>query len=54
MLQFALAWVLREPNVSSAIGTMRVAQIEENIVASGAFVDPTLYAEAELLIRRAV
>lgn len=55
MSQFALAWVLREPNVASAItGATRVQQIEENIVASGAVVDPALFAEAERLIGRAV
>ncbi|SEU21158.1 aldo/keto reductase family protein [Paenibacillus sp. NFR01] len=32
--QFALAWVLRQPNVSSAIiGSSRVSQIEENVKA---------------------
>ncbi|MNJ00055.1 L-glyceraldehyde 3-phosphate reductase [compost metagenome] len=32
--QFALAWVLRQPNVSSAIiGSSRPSQIEENIKA---------------------
>ena len=45
--QFALAWVLREPNVASAIiGATRIEQIEENVVASGAVVDPSLFAEA--------
>jgi voltage-dependent potassium channel beta subunit len=33
--QFALAWILRQPNVSSAIiGASRPAQIEENVKAS--------------------
>jgi aryl-alcohol dehydrogenase-like predicted oxidoreductase len=54
MSQFALAWVLREPNVAAAIiGATRVEQIEENIVASGAVVDPSLFAEAERLIGQA-
>lgn len=53
--QFALAWVLREPNVASAItGATRVEQIEENVVASEAVVDPSLFAEAERLIGRAL
>jgi len=49
--QFALAWVLREPNVASAIiGASRPAQIEENAAASGAAVDPALFAEAERIV----
>ncbi len=49
--QFALAWVLREPNVASAIiGASRPEQVEENVVASGASVDPALFAEAERII----
>jgi aryl-alcohol dehydrogenase-like predicted oxidoreductase len=55
MSQFALAWVLRDPNVASAIiGATRVEQIEENVVASDAVVDPSLFAEAERLIGRAL
>jgi len=51
LAQFALAWVLREPNVSSAIiGASRPAQVEENARASGAVVDPALFAEAERII----
>jgi aryl-alcohol dehydrogenase-like predicted oxidoreductase len=46
--QFALAWVLREPNVASAIvGASRPEQVEENAAASDAKVDPALFAEAE-------
>ena len=46
--QFALAWVLKEPNVASAIiGASRPEQVEENAAASGANVDPALFAEAE-------
>ena len=38
--QLALAWVLREPNVSSAItGATRPSQVEENVVASGIVLD---------------
>lgn len=52
--QFALAWVLRQPNVASAIiGATRVEQIEENVEASGAVVDPELFAEAEGMIKGA-
>jgi aryl-alcohol dehydrogenase-like predicted oxidoreductase len=46
--QFALAWVLKEPNVASAIiGASRPEQVEENAAASGATVDPAHFAEAE-------
>src|SRR5687767_13451082 len=49
--QFALAWVLREPNVASAIiGASRPEQVHENAVASGAIVDAQLFRRAEALI----
>jgi len=49
--QFALAWVLREPNVASAIiGASRPGQVDENAAASGAAVDPALFAEAERIV----
>jgi aryl-alcohol dehydrogenase-like predicted oxidoreductase len=46
MAQLALAWVLREPNVASAIiGASRPEQVEENAAASGVVLDePTLAA----------
>ncbi|MBV8908329.1 MAG: aldo/keto reductase family protein [Sphingomonas sp.] len=48
MAQFALAWVLREPNVASAIvGASRPEQLDDNAKASGAKVDPALFAKAE-------
>ena len=51
LAQFVLAWLLREPNVASAIiGATRVEQIDENIAASEATVDPVLFAEAERLV----
>jgi 1-deoxyxylulose-5-phosphate synthase len=51
LTQFALAWVLRQPNVASAIiGASRPAQVEENAAASGAKVDPALFAKAEAII----
>jgi aryl-alcohol dehydrogenase-like predicted oxidoreductase len=53
--QFALAWVLREPNVASAIvGASRPGQLEENAGASGAAVDPELFARAEAIVGAAV
>ena len=51
LAQFALAWVLKEPNVASAIiGASRPSQVEENAKASGAAVDPALFVEAERII----
>ena len=49
--QFALAWVLREPNVASAIiGASRPEQVRENALASGATVDSQLFQRAEAII----
>ena len=51
LAQFALAWVLREPNVASAIvGASRPEQLAENAAASGAEVDPALFARAEAIV----
>jgi aryl-alcohol dehydrogenase-like predicted oxidoreductase len=51
MTQFALAWVLREPNVASAIvGASRPEQLNENVAASGLAIDPVLFAKAEALV----
>lgn len=51
LAQFSLAWVLRDPNVASAIvGASRPEQVEENTAASDAAVDPALFAEAERII----
>jgi aryl-alcohol dehydrogenase-like predicted oxidoreductase len=51
LAQFALAWVLREPNVASAIvGASRPEQLAENAAASGAKVDPALFAQAEAIV----
>ena len=52
--QFALAWVLREPNVASAIvGASRPEQVEENAAASDAEVDPALFEQAERIVAAA-
>ncbi|HEY7978244.1 MAG TPA: aldo/keto reductase family protein [Rhizomicrobium sp.] len=49
--QFALAWVLREPNIASAIvGASRPEQLEENTAASGLKIDPALFAKAEAIV----
>jgi 1-deoxyxylulose-5-phosphate synthase len=51
LTQFALAWVLREPNVASAIvGASRPAQLDENAGASGLSIDPALFAKAEAIV----
>ena len=53
--QFAIAWTLRSPLVTSAIvGASRPEQVVENVAASGAVVDPALFAEAEALLGRAL
>lgn len=49
--QFALAWVLREPNVASAIvGASRPAQLDENTAATALVIDPALFAKAEAIV----
>ena len=49
--QFALAWILREPNVASAIvGASRPEQLEDNAAASGLTIDPALFAQAEKIV----
>jgi aryl-alcohol dehydrogenase-like predicted oxidoreductase len=51
LTQFSLAWVLREPNVASAIvGASRPDQLDENAAASGLEVDPALFAKAEAIV----
>ncbi|MEA3037058.1 MAG: hypothetical protein QOH04_2835 [Sphingomonadales bacterium] len=51
LAQFALAWVLREPNVASAIvGASRPEQLAENAAAADADVDPSLFAQAEAIV----
>lgn len=55
MAQFALAWVLREPNIASAIvGASRPEQVSDNAKASGLKVDPALFAKAEAIIAAAM
>jgi 1-deoxyxylulose-5-phosphate synthase len=53
--QFALAWVLREPNVASAIiGASRPQQVRENAAASGLIVDTQLFLRAEAILDEAL
>ena len=54
LTQFALAWVLRQSNVASAItGASRPEQVEENAAASGHTVAPELFERAERIIAAA-
>lgn len=51
MSQFALAWVLRAPNVASAIvGATRPEQLDDNAAAADLRIDPALFAEAEAVV----
>jgi len=51
MSQFALAWILREPNVASAIvGASRPEQLDDNAAASGIDLDPALFVRAEAIM----
>ncbi len=51
LTQFALAWVLREPNVASAIvGASKPEQLDDNCGASGLVIDPALFAKAEAIV----
>jgi aryl-alcohol dehydrogenase-like predicted oxidoreductase len=53
--QFALAWVLREPNVASAIiGASRPEQVRENAAASGLVIQTELFVRAEAIIDEAM
>ena len=51
MSQLALAWVLREPNVSSAIiGATRPEQVAENARASGVTLDAEVLETIDTLL----
>jgi aryl-alcohol dehydrogenase-like predicted oxidoreductase len=51
MAQLALAWVLREPNVASAIiGASRPEQVEDNAAASGIELDAETLAEIDAAV----
>jgi len=53
LTQFSLAWVLREPNIASAIvGASRPEQLDENAAASGLSIDPALFAKAEAIVEQ--
>ncbi len=51
LAQLALAWVLRQPNVASAIiGATRPAQVRENAAASGKVLDESTLARIDAVI----
>jgi len=53
--QLALAWVLREPNVASAIvGASRPEQVEQNAAASGVELDDAALAAIDAAVGRVV
>ena len=48
MAQLAVAWVLQNPNVASAIvGASRPEQVTENVKAAGVKLDPELMARID-------
>jgi 1-deoxyxylulose-5-phosphate synthase len=55
MAQLALAWVLREPNVASAIiGASRPEQVEDNAAASGIELDDETLREIDAILEGSV
>ncbi|HEY2529925.1 MAG TPA: aldo/keto reductase family protein [Xanthobacteraceae bacterium] len=54
LTQFALAWVLRQPNVASAIvGASRLGQVDENAAASGLAIPAELFDQAQRIMASA-
>ena len=54
LTQFALAWVLRQPNLAAAIvGASRPEQVDENAAATGRQVAPELFRQAETILAEA-
>jgi len=52
MAQLAIAWVLREPGVSSAIvGASRPEQVDENVAASGIELPPEVLARIDEILQ---
>jgi aryl-alcohol dehydrogenase-like predicted oxidoreductase len=55
MAQLALAWVLREPNVASAIvGASRPEQLEETCAAAGRILDAEVLAAVDKAVAEVV
>jgi aryl-alcohol dehydrogenase-like predicted oxidoreductase len=52
MAQLAIAWVLREPGVSSAIvGASRPEQVDEDVAASGIELPPEVLARIDEILQ---
>ncbi|CAB4910651.1 unannotated protein [freshwater metagenome] len=55
LAQLAIAWVLQNPNLSSAIiGATKPAQIKENIKAAGVKLDSSIMAEIDAVLNGVV
>ena len=55
MAQLALAWVLREPNVASAIiGASRPEQVDDNAAASGIELDEATLGRIDAVLEDSV
>jgi aryl-alcohol dehydrogenase-like predicted oxidoreductase len=55
MAQLALAWVLREENVASAIiGATRPEQVEDNVAASGVELDAATLSRIDEILADSV
>jgi len=55
MAQLALAWVLREPNVASAIiGASRPEQVDDNVAASSIELDANVLAQIDDVLASAL
>jgi 1-deoxyxylulose-5-phosphate synthase len=53
LAQFALAWVLKQPNVAAAIiGASRPDQVDENAKASACKIPATLFTQAEAILAK--
>ncbi|MNF16254.1 L-glyceraldehyde 3-phosphate reductase [compost metagenome] len=51
MAQLALAWILRQPNVASAlVGASRPQQVVENAAASGITLAPEVLEKIESIL----
>jgi len=55
MAAFAVAWVLQNKNVASAIvGATRPEQIEDNVTAAGVTLDPELLHQVDKVLGNVV
>ena len=52
LAQLAIAWVLQNPNVSSAIiGATKPSQIKENVKASGVKLEQSIMSEIDAVLK---